>query len=188
MIKCISCDKFSFNLICKEWQKNLLKPSFLKKELTKDFFVYSFYQYEEIKQFINSKYYFFGDRIFNILAKLSFKQFSKNFYFQNKVYAIPIDDHTRHNFSHTAILAKHLQSDIIEVQYNTLKATNIVKYAGHNLSFRQSHKRDFIYKGKSNIQIILVDDLITSGSTILEAKEILEKNNCEVLFALTLAG
>ena len=35
--------------------------------------------------------------------------------------------------------------------------------------------------------MILVDDLITTGSTILEAKEVLEKNNCEVLFALSIS-
>lgn len=101
--------------------------------------------------------------------------------------AIPIDDHTRHNFSQSAILAKHLKSQYIKPQYATLKASSIIKYAGKDLKFRKEHKRDFIYSGKENLKVILVDDLITSGLTILEAKDILEENNCEVLFALTLA-
>ncbi|EAL3832073.1 ComF family protein, partial [Campylobacter upsaliensis] len=34
---------------------------------------------------------------------------------------------------------------------------------------------------------ILVDDIVTTGSSILEAKKILEKNKISVLFALVLA-
>ena len=186
MIKCILCESFSFSIICKNCQTKLLQSQFYKRELEKDFFVYSFYQYTEIKELINSKYQFYGDRVLNILASLSFKKFSDNFIFDNIVYAIPIDDHTRHHFSHTAILAKALQSKYIKVQYNSLKATHIVKYAGHDKNFRKSNKRDFIYKGKKNIQVILVDDLITTGSTILEAKKKLEASDCEVLFGITL--
>lgn len=186
-MKCISCDKFSFRIICKACQSILLVPNFHKKELEKDFFVYSFYEYIEIEDFIQSKYYFHGDRIFNILASLSFKKFSLNFNFNEKIYAIPVDDHTRHDFSQTAILAKHLKSQFINPIYNTLKASNIVKYAGKDLEYRQKNKRRFIYKGPKNCCVILVDDLITSGSTILEAKKALEKQNVKVLFALTLA-
>ena len=46
---------------------------------------------------------------------------------------------------------------------------------------------DFTYKGEKNLEVILIDDIITSGSTILEAKKALEKNGCKVLFALTLS-
>jgi competence protein ComFC len=55
------------------------------------------------------------------------------------------------------------------------------------LEFRQKNKRNFYYSGKNNIKVILVDDLITTGETILQAKKVLEKNNCEILFALTLS-
>ncbi|MFY4744120.1 ComF family protein, partial [Aliarcobacter butzleri] len=78
----------------------------------------------------NSIYYFYGDRVFNILAKHSFVKFALNFDFPSEVLAFPIDDHTRHDFSHCAILAKQLKSKIIKPKYNSLKATNIVKYAG----------------------------------------------------------
>lgn len=101
--------------------------------------------------------------------------------------AIAIDDHTRHNFSQTAILLKHIKSKNIDIKYNLLKAQNKVKYAGKTRDFRKKNKRDFIYKGEKNQQVILIDDLVTTGSTILEAKKTLENSNCEVLFALTLA-
>ena len=186
-MRCITCEKLSFYIICKKCQNNLLRATFKKRELSKNFYVYSFYEYEEIKNLINTKYSFYGDRVFNILAKLAFKKFSSNFTFNTKIIGIPIDDHTRHDFSQTAILAKHLKSKFIKPIYNTLKATNIIKYAGKDLEFRKKNRRNFRYKGQKNIQVILVDDLVTTGLTILEAKECLENHGCEVLFALTLS-
>jgi len=36
-MRCITCEKISFQIICKTCQKNLLKPSFNKRELTNNF-------------------------------------------------------------------------------------------------------------------------------------------------------
>jgi len=186
-MRCFTCQSLSFQAICKDCQENFLTSSFHKRELEKDFFVYSFYKFDEIKELINTKYQFYGDRIFKILSTLSLQKFTSNFTFTNKVFAIPIDDHTFHQFSQTAILTKSLQSEFIQPIFNTLKATNRIKYAGKDLEFRKKNKRKFLYTGKQNIQVILVDDLVTTGLTILEAKECLEQNGCEVLFALTLS-
>lgn len=185
-MKCLSCSNLSFQIICKTCQENLLTPSFHKRELELDFYNYSFYSFSEIEEFITSKYYFHGDKVFNILARLSFKKFAQNFDFDEIVYSIGIDEHTRHEFSQTAILSRHLKSKNIKPLYNQLKATNIVKYAGHDLEFRKKNKRKF-KTSLSNKKIILVDDLITTGTTILEAKKTLEKKNNQVLFSLTLA-
>lgn len=186
-MRCFTCQSLSFQAICKDCQENFLTSTFHKRELEKDFFVYSFYKFDEVKELINTKYQFYGDRVFKILSKLSLQKFSLNFTFTNQVFAIPIDDHTFHQFSQTAILTKSLQSEFIQPIFNTLKATKRVKYAGKNLEFRKKNRREFIYKGESNIQVILVDDLVTTGLTILEAKECLEKSGCEVLFALTIS-
>lgn len=185
-MKCLSCEKLSFSIICKDCQKSLLSPSFHKRELEKDFFNYSFYSFSEIEDFLTSKYYFHGDRIYNILAKLSFKKFAQNFEFDTPIYSVGIDEHTRHHFSQTAILSRHLKSKYIKPLYGKCKATNIVKYAGRDLEFRQKNKRRF-KTNLSNKTIILVDDLITTGTTILEAKKTLEKRGNQILFSLTLA-
>lgn len=184
---CLTCKNLSFQIICKTCQNNLLQPSFHKREIEDGIFNYSFYTLSELEELINSKYYFYGDLVFDILAKLSFEKFAKNFDFNDKVVAIPIDDHTRHDFSHTAILAKHLKSKIITPKYNTLKATNIVKYAGKSLEFREKNPRNFKVTNISNQLTILCDDIITSGATIKEAKRALEKKNNQVIFSLTLA-
>ncbi len=186
-MKCLSCEQLSFKIICKKCQNNLLTPSFHKRELERDFYNYSFYSFSEIEEFITSKYYFHGDKVFNILASLSYKKFAQNFNFDEIVYSIGIDEHSRHEFSQTAILSRHLKSKNIKPIHNQLKATNIVKYAGHDLEFRKNNKRKFI-TNITNSKIILVDDLITTGTTILEAKKALEKKNNEVLFSLTLAN
>ena len=184
---CTVCKNLSFQIICKKCQDNLLSPSFYKREIQKDFYNYSFYSFSEIEDLLLSKYYFHGDRVFNLLAKLSFGKFAKNFFLDSDILVLPIDDHSRHNFSHTAILAKHLKSQNIKVKYDCLKATNIVKYAGKDLEYRQKNPRKFKVASIYSRNIILVDDLITTGSTILEAKKALEKQNNKVLFSLTLA-
>ena len=186
-MKCLVCEKWSFLIICKYCQKTLLKPSFYKREIQKDFFNYSFYTFLELENLLLSKYYFYGDRVLNILAKLSFEKFAKNFKYEANILAIPIDDHTRHSFSHTAILARYLDSPNINVKYNKKKKKNKIKYAGHDLKYRRQNKRNFKIKKIKKQSIILVDDLITTGTTILEAKKSLETNNNEVLFSLTLA-
>ncbi|RXJ75704.1 phosphoribosyltransferase [Arcobacter sp. F155] len=185
-MKCLSCETFSLNIICKTCQEKLLTPSFHKRELADGFYNYSFYSFTEIEEFLTSKYYFHGDRVFNTLGKLSFKKFAQNFEFKQLVYSIGIDEHTRHEFSQTAILSKHLKSKYIKPLYGKCKATNIVKYAGKDLEFRKKNKRKFDIK-VSNKSIILVDDLITTGTTILEAKKACEEKNNQVLFCLTLA-
>jgi len=186
-MRCVACEKLSFSMICKRCQDRYFVPVFNKRELSKDFFVYSFYEYDVVKELLNSKYQFYGDKIYTILALLSFTKFAQYFDFIEVVDAIAIDDHTRHDFSHTAILTKHLKSNHIVPKINLLQAGNKLKYAGRSLLFRKQNPRNFTYKGLKNKNVILVDDIITTGTTLLEAKKCLEKGGCTVLFALTLS-
>ena len=66
-------------------------------------------------------------------------------------------------------------------------AQNRVNYSGQDLQSRLENPRDFLYKGKSNIDVILVDDIITTGITLQEAQKVLLSHGVNVLFALTLA-
>ncbi|ADG92391.1 phosphoribosyltransferase [Arcobacter nitrofigilis DSM 7299] len=186
-MRCLLCEKPSFSVICKKCQSNFLFPTFHKRELEEGFYNYSFYSLSELEDLLSSKYYFFGDRVFNVLAKLSFERFALNFKFDEITYAVPIDDHSRHEFSHTAILARALNSKNIKAQYNVLRATNIVKYAGKDKEYREKNPRQFKLTNIHDKTTILCDDIITTGATIREAKKALEKKNNKVLFSLTLA-
>jgi competence protein ComFC len=184
-MKCLSCQNFSLTLICKKCQDHLLQPRLYKRELEKDFFVYSFYRYDEIQDLINLKYEPVGNEIFKLLSRLSLHRFLKNLDFQDKLYLIPVDDRVKENFSHTAVLAHYAKSDNSLPLYGALRAKNNIKYAGKNLEFRQKHKRDFSCT-VSNLDIVLIDDLVTTGTTLLEAKKVCEKYSNHVVFGLVL--
>ena len=186
-MRCILCEDFSFSLICKRCQKEFLKPSFSTRVLSNGFKIYSFYRYGDIENLLTTKHTLLGFFVYKILAKNSFSFFAKEFSFDSLVYAIGIDDHTKSGYSHTAILAKSLKSKKIKPLFNTLRAKNRVNYSGKTLDFRLKNPRNFKYSFKKDIDVIIVDDIVTTGTTINEAVITLKKNGVNPLFALTLA-
>jgi competence protein ComFC len=164
-----------------------LTPTITKRVLLDGFEVFSFYKYTDIKELIHTKHKFIGYFIYNILAKESFLKFAKEFKSDGKIYSFSCDDDIKTGYSHNAILNRHLKSPLITPVHSTLRAKNSVKYSGKSLQFRQNNPRNFIYSFKSNINAILIDDIITTGTTLNEAKETLQKHKVNVLFALTLA-
>ena len=184
---CLLCEALSFSHICKSCRIEFLKPSLYKRKIENDFEVYSFYKYSAIKELILTKHKFVGYFIYHILAQESFKKFAKEFKFIDQTYSFACDDHVKNGYSHTAILNKYLKSSHITPVHSVLRAQTEVNYSGKSLQFRQNNPRNFKYNYHSNIDAILVDDIITTGSTIKEAKKLLEQNGVNVLFALTLA-
>lgn len=186
-MKCILCKQYSLKLICKRCQTNFLEPKLLERTLPDGFKIYSFYHYGEIEDLLKTKHTHIGASIYAILAHIAFKRFSDAFSFINLVYALPIDDHVKNGYSHTAILAHALKSKNINPVFGSLRATNHITYSGQTLEYRLQNSRAFEYAFKSGIDTILVDDIVTSATTINEAKNILLKNDVNPLFALTLA-
>ena len=66
-------------------------------------------------------------------------------------------------------------------------AQNNINYAGKDLQFRLKNPRNFKYSGQKNIDVILVDDIVTTGSTLNEAKQTLQQYGVNVIFSLVLA-
>ena len=187
MFRCILCSRISLTIICKECVSSYLKPNLYKRVLPNYLTVYSFYRYSDIEFLLKSKHKFIGYSIYRTLAKNSFYNFAKNFKYDTQVVAIPIDDDPKYSYSHTAILAKSLKSKYIKPLYSKLRAQNSVSYSAKPLSYRLSNPRDFMVDYKLNYDLILVDDIVTSGTTLSEAKKVLEDRGNSVLFALTLA-
>ena len=180
IFKCIICNEFSLEVICKNCEKELLRPTVNIKDG-----ILSFYNYEEIEFLIKYKYHRFGHRVFKILAK-PFYHFAKEI--RESFFIIPIDDNPKKAFSHTAILANNMKSRYLTVLFNSLLATNNVKYAGKTLEFRLNNPKNFIYKGKKNIDAILVDDVVTTKTTLNQAKNVLKKDNVNVVLSIVLAN
>jgi competence protein ComFC len=120
------------------------------------------------------------------MAKQSFSKFAKAFSYDTKVASVGIDDHVRNGYSHTAILNKAMKAPNIVPYYGRLRAGEAYKYAGKSLDERLNHPRKFIYSHFNETEVILVDDIVTTGTTLSEAAETLHAQGKKVLFCLTL--
>ena len=183
------CESISFTHICHSCQELFLTPTLYRRKIYKNIEVVSFYKYKEIKDLLHTKHTDLGYYIYNILADNSLKKFAKEFKYPSKIVSIAIDDNPyKSGYSHTAILNKKLKSTSIKPYYNKLRAKNQISYSGKSKEFRSLNPRDFIltddFRGED---IVLVDDIVTTGSTLKQAIQLLQQNKKEVLFCLTLA-
>jgi competence protein ComFC len=185
-MKCLLCENFSFSHICKTCQETFLTPSLYKRKLL-DVEVLSFYKYSEIKDLLHTKHTDLGYYIYQILAQNSFKKFTEGFELLNQTVSIAVDDAPLSGYSHTAIINKELKSSYIKPLYNKLRAKNSISYSGKSREFRLLNPRNFELKTFNEQEVILVDDIITTGSTLTQAIQIMQANKKEVLFCLTLA-
>ncbi len=181
------CENYSLTHICKPCQRNFLTPTQLyKRTLENGTDVYSFYRYSEIKELLHTKHTDLGYYIYKILAQNSLKIFAKEFHFTNKVVSLGVDEHIGANYSHTAILNKALKSNTITPLHAKLLAKNRVNYSGKTKTYRKQHPRDFVVGDFAQEDVIVVDDIVTTGTTLLEATKKLSSANKNVLFCLAL--
>ncbi len=185
-MKCILCENYSLTHICSLCQINFLTPTVSKRKLSNGIDVLSFYKYEDIKELLFTKHTDIGFYIYTILADLSFKKFAEEFHTKEKYISLAIDDRCTNGYSHTAILNHALKSYNIKPLYNKLRAKNSVSYAGKTKIFRESNPRDFQLKKLKNEHIILIDDIMTTGSTLTQACTKIKEQGKTVSFCLTL--
>ena len=188
-MRCLSCHKLSFQTFCKKCRTNLLKPT-ISKRTCGTLEVYSFYKYQNIEDLLFTKHTPQGFKLYKALAKLSFKPFIKKFIEEDKrkIYIVGVDENVKSGYAHVALLTHEMKMKNVKVEHAKLMARNNINYSGKTLQFRLENPRDFVYSGEKNIEAILVDDIVTTGTTLMEAASVLKQNGVEVLFALTLAG
>lgn len=185
-MRCHLCLKLSWQPLCKTCLNTILTPTPAFRVLESGLKVYSFYKYSDIAPLLHTKHTYIGAKILTQLGAHTFFEFFKTFTLPQGIYAIPIDDHVRHGYSHSAILAKATQPFLAPL-YGSLRAKNHVSYSGKSKVFRQTNKRDFSVTCKDGMDVILIDDILTTGSTLEEAYSTLKKHNVTVLFAVVLA-
>jgi competence protein ComFC len=186
-MRCLMCENLSLSHICPTCQNTFLTPSLHKRKILNNIEVISFYKYSEIKKLLHTKHTDLGYYIYSILAKNSFKKFASEFEFEDRISSIAIDDNTKSGYSHTAVLNKELKSSFITPQHAMLRATNSVSYSGKSKEFRLMNPRNFVLKDCKEKSFILVDDIITTGSTLTQAVQTMKRADKEILFCLTLA-
>ncbi|TKI68974.1 ComF family protein [Sulfurimonas crateris] len=187
-MRCLMCENLSLSHICKKCQNNFLTPSIYRRKILGNIEVISFYKYGDIKELLHTKHTDIGYYIYSILAKNSITKFASEFEYPHKVVSIGVDDYTKSGYSHTAILNRALKSRYIKPLFGKLRAKNRVSYSGKTKQFRLLNPRDFELKELNVKSAILVDDIITTSSTLTQAVEALQKENIETLFCLTLAS
>ena len=186
-MKCLYCAAWSFSHICKDCQNENLEPSLYKRKIRGNILVYSFYRYGDIEKLLHTKHTDLGYYIYTILAQVAFMRFAETFSFEEEVASLGVDESVKHGYSHTAILNKALKSKHIKPHFSKLMATSKETYSGKSFQFRLLHPRKFSVLPFKEKYVILVDDIITTGMTLTQAVEALEKEGKEVIFCLTLA-
>ncbi len=187
-MRCFSCHKISLCIICKECERRYFVPSITKRRVG-SLDVISFFSYDEIERFLHSKHKPEGWRIYRKMGKMIFGDFLKSFCkeIDDRVYLVGVDEKVTDGYSHTASLTHSSKQQKAIPLHASLLAKNRVSYSGKSLDFRLKNPREFTYSGKSGVDIILIDDIITTGTTLQEAYVTIRSKGADVLFALTLA-
>ena len=187
-MRCYSCSKLSFRIICKTCISQLFTSSMSTRKVgTLD--VISFFKYSSLETLLHSKHKPEGYRIYKALAQMTMKPFIEEFVESDErdIYIVGIDEYVKSGYAHVAVLSRAMKTKTSFPLHSSLMAQNRVHYSGKSLQFRLENPRDFVYKGKPDIDVILVDDIITTGITLQEAQKVLLSHGVNVLFALTLA-
>lgn len=185
-MRCMMCERLSFSHICYVCQESLLTPTLHKRKILGSIPLYSFFPYSEIEPLLLTKHTDIGYYIYTILAKRGLGAFAKHWQYENRVASIGIDDHSESGYSHTAVLNRELKSQNITPLYGKLRAANHYKYAGKSAEERLMNPRNFIYAPFQENEVILVDDIVTTGTTLTEAAEELHRHGKKVILCLTL--
>lgn len=187
-MRCYSCSGLSLSIVCKACREKLFVPTMSTRRVgTLD--VISFYKYTHLEALLHTKHKVEGYRIYRTLAEMTMKPFIKEFVEADDrmVYIIGIDEFVKSGYAHVALLTRAMKTKYSKPLHGVLLARNRVNYSGKSLQFRLENPREFHYTGKSGIDAILVDDIITTGITLQEAQSVLLSYGVNVLFALTLA-
>ncbi|MFP4485823.1 MAG: ComF family protein [Campylobacterales bacterium] len=183
-MRCLLCLRLSINSICKKCQERLLKPTIYTRNLECGQKVYSLYPYNEIEELILTKHSDMGHSVYKLLslklADVAYKVFG------NLCTVVPLESKKIGTYSHTALLAKGFKKRGFKVALGALQDRSGYNYGGKTLEYRLKNQRDFELK-KEVEDVLLVDDIITTGVTFSSAISTLKTQGIEIVGCMTLS-
>jgi len=187
-MRCTVCHRFSREVICAACAERLLVPT-IRRRTVGTLEVVSLFDYSVIEPFLLTKHTALGHRIYRFFGRHFVAPFVTDYAgrIADWVTVIGVDEHVEHGYAHTALLTHAIRHPHARVLHSTMLAKHRVHYAGKTLQYRLEHPRGFRYTGPADADVILVDDIVTTGITLQEAQQVLRQQRVEVLFALTLA-
>jgi len=191
---CLICNQPSFN--------NLTHPKCVRKYAIDGCFSALSYNKTVQKLIYNFKYKPYLTDLKNVLADLFYESIIQNEQFQKQIkngewafVPIPLSTskYRKRGYNQAEILAKELSKQLnFPVQNLLLRTKETKTQVGlTNLQRKLNVHQVFEMKSKKselkNQNIFLIDDVATTGSTLLEAAKILKKAGAKKVFGLTLA-
>lgn len=193
-MKCLVCGKFCLRVLCKPCLESIpLRPSVRKVGGVS---VYCFFGYDDVSLLLGAKYHVIGSRVLTLLAQKAATHFARTLAEQDQsapsslrgIGLVGIDDYVRSFYSHTGVLVREFAKAMgMRAHYGALQARNPISYAGKPLAYRQANKRDFRYSSTAR-EIVLVDDIITTGTSFKEAIAVCADSGASVHFCLALCN
>ena len=189
---CLSCNHPTFN--------NLTHPRCKRKYAIDGCFSALSYNKTTQKLIYNFKYKPYLTDLKNVLADLFYESIIQNEQFQSQIkkgewalVPIPLSavKLRKRGYNQAEILAKELSRKFNFPVQNLLERVKETKtqVGLSNLQRKLNIKEAFVFKrqGLKVANILLVDDVVTTGSTLLEAAKTLKKSGVQKVFGLTLA-
>jgi len=187
-MRCFACRKFSVDVICENCRRHFVPAHRTRRLGTLD--VHAFFDYDTLEPLLLTKHKPEGWRVYRWLANRIVRPFFETFagHLTDEIYIIGIDEYPKGGYAHIAVLTHALRRvPNLRVRHGILHAQNRVSYAGKPLQYRLDNPRRFAYRGPKGVEAILIDDIVTTGTTLQEAYATLTRADVDVLFAVTLA-
>lgn len=181
-MKCLICGTWNLgSLICQA----CFPPIVMGTRIVEGMSVYSFYAFSDVELLMHYKYTLIGSKIFSLLARKARDHLPSEIVFPKGVVGVGIDDCVSKGYSHTGVCLHAFRSCGIIPIYGELRASHQVSYAGKDLKYRETHPKGFQTHLREK-DVVIFDDVITTGTSLKEAKRVLEKERNRVLCAFTL--
>lgn len=189
--RCYGCHKEEISL-CNQCLKNC------KKSLnTPAFFITSIYNFQDplIKKLIHSIKYFHRKDLISPIVKEIYLEISKTTEFENYIILpipMPVIRKYIRGYNQAELIAKEIGKQCnLPVETNSLvrlsSPKSQLKTKTKNERLKNQHNSFKVVKDVSGLNILLIDDVTTTGATLIEARNTLLKSGAKSVKAITIA-